>query len=45
MVMQWFRDRLSERECWVRLFNSDIVNILLKTNGGDGEAKAVGLIL
>ena len=39
MVMQWFGDRLSERECWVRLFNSDIVNILLKTNGEMGRQR------
>ena len=45
MLMQWFGDRLLERDCWVGLFNSDIVNILLKANGGEGEAKAVGLIL
>ena len=38
-------DCFPEWECKVRLFSCDIVNILLKINGGGGEAEAGSLIL
>ena len=38
-------DCFPEWECKVRLFSCDIMNILLKINGGGGEAEAGILIL
>ena len=38
------RDPFPEWDCWVSLFNSDFVKILLKTNRG-GNAETESLIL
>ena len=34
-------DRFPEGESWDRLFNSDTVNLLLKTNGSGAEAESL----